>query len=744
VPSFEAHELAPPASIDAMVVEQGDVLAPPTGEADVRPPTRQSELVPILDETKLMAASFPWQLRPPRDARVVIVKATYDLRDGEVKLADEQDPPTGDRHHDDDPDASLVYPSDFVPFKPRTDVMLVGHALAGGEGNVGVVSFRFGPLRRRLAVFGDRSWGVTGASKPARFDRIALRWENALGGPRSDENPVGMGFKTGVRAPNLENPDDLLHSESSVSSPACLAPIAPSWRARRSKLGTYDARWLAERWPWLPKDLDWGYFNAAPPSQQLPYPDGDETFEITGVAADGPIAGRLPKARPRAYAQKTRAAGGEFVEVLLRLDTVWFDTDARKLVLVWRGMLETNDDDASEVATLFVTLDEQGSLDAAEAHQRMHREIARRELEREPDAQRQDAVNEAPDASLAAIYAKLAQQLDRAEEERRKVAEAPVPEAPPPEAPPPAAPRVERAEVLAWLEGGESLALRDLSGVDLSGLDLHGIDATGAILAGANLADARLDGAILAQANLAQANLERASLVDADLCGADLSSARLASANLAGARLDDTNFEGAHCVDVKLERAAGERTSFVGASLVGATLFGAKLRAADFSRALLEGARFVRADLTDARFYECDGMQVDFSEAILQNARCDDAKLPQANLRAVVAAGSNWNGADVGEANFEGAKLSGAGFERARLVGCNFNKADVTAGRFRKAQLRDARMLKANLMRAGFERADLSGADLRGANLYQANTWRATISRTRLELAILDGSNLAP
>ncbi len=36
------------------------------------------------------------------------------------------------------------------------------------------------------------------------------------------------------------------------------------WTQRYSKIGNYKGNYLKERWPWFPKDFDWGYFNAAP------------------------------------------------------------------------------------------------------------------------------------------------------------------------------------------------------------------------------------------------------------------------------------------------------------------------------------------------------------------------------------------------------------------------------------------------------------------------------------------------
>src|SRR5205085_1167266 len=159
-------------------------------------------------------------------------------------------------------------------------------------GNVGVVSFSLGGLSKRVAAFGARTWGPSGASTPQKFDGIAMRWEHALGGALSADNPIGIGFKTRLAAPQLEDPDALVRGPSSVAPPACLAPVHASWRPRAEKIGTYGKKWLETRWPYFPEDFDWAYFNAAAPTMQIEYPEGDERWTLAGFGG-APMSGRL-------------------------------------------------------------------------------------------------------------------------------------------------------------------------------------------------------------------------------------------------------------------------------------------------------------------------------------------------------------------------------------------------------------------------------------------------------------------
>jgi len=194
-----------------------------TAFAAKAPSPRVGETVPIVGDTPLLAFSFLWQVRPPADSLVVVVKGTFDLvQGGPAVLCADQAPPPGDCRCGSEEKASLRYASDFVPFKPKADVMLVGHAYPAANPTMSAASLRMGGVRRTLAVFGDRSWGTLGAqSKPNSFERMPLRWEHALGGPLSEVNPVGRGFKTGVLLPNIERPESARRVFSGCAA-ACL------------------------------------------------------------------------------------------------------------------------------------------------------------------------------------------------------------------------------------------------------------------------------------------------------------------------------------------------------------------------------------------------------------------------------------------------------------------------------------------------------------------------------------------
>src|SRR5690606_37565469 len=89
---------------------------------------------------------------------VVGVKGTFDLVPGHAaRLAEEQELPLGERTFDgsDTP----RHPNDLVPFKPRADVFLLGHAYAHRSSPVTRVGLRLGrALDFALAAMGERRW----------------------------------------------------------------------------------------------------------------------------------------------------------------------------------------------------------------------------------------------------------------------------------------------------------------------------------------------------------------------------------------------------------------------------------------------------------------------------------------------------------------------------------------------------------------------------------------------------------
>jgi len=708
---------SPPASADELTT---DASAPPTltspALARGAVPQRRSPQVPIVNRTTLHAATAAWQVRPPQDSLTVIVKGTFDIvPGGAAMLREESDFLTGDLHVDDESDKSLLYASDFAIVKPRADVVLTGHAHApNASTSAARVTFRFGGAQprgfeRTLAVLGERTWKASAASRtpgpPAKWELMPLVYERAFGGASGDANPVGTG-RGDTPLPNLEDTRSPISAPVDAPAPACFAPVAATWQDRASRLGTYDDTWLATRWPYFPSDFDWGYAQSAPSAQQVDHLTGDEPFEVIGMSIEHPrLKGTLPKVRVRAFAMETPAAGGDFFEIALRLDTASFDIDAMKLTLVWRGLVEVSDDEAPDLESLFIHREDLGDAPLPLA--------AVREAYREATLPDEDA-DEDPGPMLTP---------------------------PPPDAlPDPAV----RAAFLAAIAAGESLVGRDLTGADLSGTDL-----TERPLSGASFQRASLRGV-----SLARADLEGALLAGADLSGCDLTGALLGGADLTGAKLEGATLDGADLAEADLSGASAQRASFrgargsdatfAGAQLAGARFDGAKLPSADFTGATLDGAVFEGAIMPEVRLAEVRAIRAQFQRAQLGEARCDDAVFEHCSFADAHLAGSTWEHTSLAGCSFSRAKLAGASFARADAEGIDLEGVDAPAANFARARLGRAKLRRANLAEADFERADLRKADLRGANLHAAETWKAKLQGALLEDAIVTLSKLAP
>jgi len=115
-----------------------------------------------------------------------------------------------------------------------------------------------------------------------------------------------------------------------------VGPTGKTWLPRIDLAGTYDEPWQAGRWPKLPEDFDFGFWNCAPPDLQIPYPAGDEKIELYNLTPQGRLEFRLPGYRPLVL---VRYRNGEVKEARANLDTLFIAPDDRRVSLVWRATI---------------------------------------------------------------------------------------------------------------------------------------------------------------------------------------------------------------------------------------------------------------------------------------------------------------------------------------------------------------------------------------------------------------------
>ena len=188
-----------------------------------------------------------------------------------------------------------------------------------------VIEIRVGKSRRRFLV------KAAPDGKP-----VPLTWKVAAFDPAG--NPLGS-----KDAPLLADPA-LPHG-----APACPLPLG-AWPCRMKGLGTYDARWLQNRWPGLPDDADWHFFNEAQPQQRLPGGlRGDEEIFLSSFGPETPEQHvRLPGVRLRLEVLRTGET--EWKGQAIAADTLWLFPVERTALICWHALVPCADEKPSDIA----------------------------------------------------------------------------------------------------------------------------------------------------------------------------------------------------------------------------------------------------------------------------------------------------------------------------------------------------------------------------------------------------------
>ena len=296
-----------------------------------------------------------------RELLVVVIKGTFVLPQAgeQVRLHNKQLPLImADTFTGEPGFSSPVDEIDFAPRKPACDVLLNGsaHAPAGREVFRQRVSLSVGPMEKSFNVLGNRRWkaGLTGitASEPEAFSLMPISYDVAFGGAdrhgedKSEHdaylpNPIGRGWHKrlknawvdGQPLPSTEELGASVSFPSDKYKPMSFGPLARGWPARARFAGTYDDQWLAEVFPFLPKDFDERYYQAAPEDQQIPWPTGPLDVVLRGLTPDGERKFTLPYFEAPVNILPKR---GDREDHIATLDTIVFQPDLECFTMSWR------------------------------------------------------------------------------------------------------------------------------------------------------------------------------------------------------------------------------------------------------------------------------------------------------------------------------------------------------------------------------------------------------------------------
>ncbi|MDA8133425.1 MAG: DUF2169 domain-containing protein [Desulfobacteraceae bacterium] len=743
----------------------------------------------IINDTPFTIAPIPGRIPFPGHSLTFAVKGAFALEPGKkAALACDQISPAGDEYFPGDQEGtgSLFYGSDFMYFKPRSDLLLAGTCRTpGGRPEERCpVTFGVGAWEKTLVVRGDRSGqGRPGFREvPGPFAEMALTHENSFG------------------------------------------PLPAIGPQRLKRMGSFGPKWKDERWPWFPEDFDWRYCNQALPDQQVaPYLKGDESLYFKHLHPQYPeFRSSLPGIRVKCFIQKQAPEKSEpsiFAEVPMNLDTLWADMDSRTLVLVWRGWTRTLSAEYEELDHLYILSEPTDTGPQPLDH---YREICIRALDREnrkwepaPEAPVEPPQPHGPEPVLlresdpevkiktavekpmteppmdlrkqlktqtAALMAQLGLNLDGLDPKARQGIESRqealldrLTETDPARIQAGDLEDFEKQKIQALEELGIDPAripaptqkakmeqVRVLKAMGMDEAQIGALSRDPSFLEFQGIMVAALPKMGLDPENLDPFILEIQKFVPPLKTGEDQPPKKGDASEEPALPPEPAEPVGRVLTRQRVEERAAVQDSFKGEDfrgldLSGLDLSGLDFSGADFSGSHLTGTRFLRsnlgrADFTRAGLEDADLTAADCTEACFDHAVLCRAALEDTVFEKAAMMGADFTDGRARDACFVQADLAGAEFSRADLMGADFSGAVLDKARFSEAVLKEARLEKVRCRDADFFKADLTelrasgGSDFSGSRFSQVkgreSIWqKAILKETDFSFSDLEGAN---
>lgn len=175
---------------------------------------------------------------------------------------------------------------------------------------------------------------------PAALRRAGLDAIDSLPGPQVEYPSHRLKLPAVLKQPDApHSPAEMARLvEHYPGRTAGLGLIGRAWTPRIQLAGSYDKAWAESRWPYLPEDFDFGYWNGAPKDQQIDHPPPDLSIELTQLlspeqAPSGLARFSLPGHRVFALLRPPKARP---LPLPFRIDTVIVDARALRVSVVWR------------------------------------------------------------------------------------------------------------------------------------------------------------------------------------------------------------------------------------------------------------------------------------------------------------------------------------------------------------------------------------------------------------------------
>ena len=157
--------------------------------------------------------------------------------------------------------------------------------------------------------------------------------------------------------PNLEAVDDAPDAGRTLG----FGPVHPAAATRRALLHP-------ERWRGSPtakrarcrKGFDFAFYNAAPRDQQIDLLRHSASIVLDEPPPRAPALRRQAAPRAPADVPRLRRRASAPLEIALRCDTLWIDTDRAVMTLSWRGLVGIGTPEAEGLETLVVAAESKG------------------------------------------------------------------------------------------------------------------------------------------------------------------------------------------------------------------------------------------------------------------------------------------------------------------------------------------------------------------------------------------------
>jgi hypothetical protein len=320
----------------------------------------------------------------------VIVKHSYRITpDGTITRRETDHPLRKIDHYYDDGDpewATVQYESELAPYKPETDMVVIGKAYApqGAATQEMNVRVKVGLKEKTLIIIGDRECHFRANrapvfSDPLPFSEMEIRYERAYGGKDETSvqeipfyyarNTMGKGVVLrntresveGLPLPNIEDPKDRLTPERLIIEEPERWHLQPlpqgfgwrqrTWYPRCALLGVYPAFTdvgtvtAEERMGLLPKNhvalakqsklptYEAEFNNGASLDMTFPALQGNEQVSLSGLSPNSQLVFSLPSEKPNISLDIGKGAK----QLDTQLHTLSVRPDDFEVDLIWRG-----------------------------------------------------------------------------------------------------------------------------------------------------------------------------------------------------------------------------------------------------------------------------------------------------------------------------------------------------------------------------------------------------------------------